>query len=204
MKISSLKKSFVGLAISGVLFLKAANAQIMLNDFQNSGFDFAYDSFTGNITQNPTFISINATEQGGAGSTVSLDLSSYYPSGQIQIEARLIAGNAADNFNVILFTTPDPGGIKSGYQFSTASLNTSTFTTLTANLNAPTFFSGTMDWSSIVQYQLQGDYSTTDNFRIEFRNLQVVPEPAAVVIALLGLGGLVVARRIRSESHLTK
>ena len=195
-----MKKSMILLAalvaVSIATLTLPARAAVMLNDFQNTGFEFDYGSFTGNITVNPTYISIsNATEQGGAGTNGSWDLSTYYPSGQVRIQARLISGNLADNFNVILAT--NPGTDYHLYQFSTASLNTSTFTTLTFNLNAPTFSSGTMDWANITQYQLQGDYSTTDNFSIEFRNLEVVPEPTTWALLAGSLTFLVIARRRR-------
>ncbi len=194
----NMKRSLLPLAvlISAAITSLAphARAAVMINDFQNTGFGFDYGSFTGNITNNPTYIAIaNATESGGAGTNAVFDLSSYYPSGQVQIEARLVSGNLANNFNVILATTS--GTDYNLYQFSTAGLNTSTFTVLTTDLDAPTSSTGTMNWASITQYQLQGDYSTTNNFSLEFRNLEVVPEPATWVLLAGGLGVLAVLRR---------
>lgn len=181
-------------AVLPLLLTSRAQAVIMLNDFQGTGFGFDYGSWTGNITTNPTHVSVTgATEQGGAGtSSLALDLSSYLASGQVSIEARLIAGNAADNFNVILFTT---GSDLSGYQFSTSGLNTSTFTTLTINLSAPSFTSGSINWSNITMYQVQGDYSSTDTLSLEFRNLQIIPEPSVWALLGAGLGVAVILRR---------
>ncbi|GAB4171537.1 MAG: hypothetical protein Fur0032_10810 [Terrimicrobiaceae bacterium] len=181
-------------AVAMTSMVHQARAAVIINDFQNTGFAFDYGSFTGNITTSATHISIvNATEQGGAGTNANFDLSSYYPSGQVSIEARLVSGNLANHFNIILATTA--GTDYSLYQFSTAGLNTSTFTTVTVNLNAPLQSVGTMNWANITQYQLQGDYSTTDNFSLEFRNLEVVPEPATWVLLAGGLGVLAVLRR---------
>ncbi len=180
------------LAAVSALSAPQASAQVILNSFQGTGFVFAYGSFSGNITTSPTHLSItNATEQGGAGTDSEFNLLAYYPSGQLSIEARLASGNLADHFNVILAANTNT----SLYQFSTAGLNTSTFTTLTVNLNAPTSTSGTMDWANITQYQVQGDYSTTNNFGVEFRNLEVVPEPTTWALVSGGLGLLMVLRR---------
>lgn len=181
------------LAVAGLFGPYPARATVILNTFNGTGFGFDYGSFTGNITNISDYVQIgNATEQGGAGTSGTWNLSSYYPSGQISVEVRLLSSNAADNFNIILFSSPTD---YHGYQLSTALLNTVTFTTLTFNLNAPTFTSGTMNWASITEYQIQGDYSTTDNFSMQFKNLQVVPEPAAWALVGAGLSMMTIFRR---------
>lgn len=185
------------IVLASVAFLATqASGTVMLRDFQGTGFDFEYGSFSGNVSTNPTYVSVvNATESGGAGVNLTpLNLSSYVSSGYLSIEVRLGSGNLANNFNVNLFT--DSSNYV-GFQFSTSSLNTSTFTTLTLNLNTPTFTVGTIDWTNITQFQIQGDYSSTDNFSLDFRNLEVIPEPNSLILLSLGLAWLVLLRARR-------
>lgn len=200
------------LVICGLLLLgRAALAQIVLNSFNGTSVDFDYDSWTNNYTIT-TQLSVNATEQGGLGSNFSSpqDFSGIVSTHWIQVEARLLSsGNQADNFNVVLLSNTTPGNQTSViYQFSTANLTTGTWTTLTIPLNSPQhgFNSGnyiflggnlalsSIDFTNILQWQLGGDYWPAPppevSLQLEFRNLQIVPEPS------LGLFGVVLAATI--------
>lgn len=199
-----MKRSLISaVVISSAAFTSLAThatGQVVLNGFQNTGFDFDYGSFAGGITQNPTFVSIVATtDEGGAGSGVAADLSSFAASGQVQIEARLGSGHAATHFNIILASTP--GVDFNLYQFPTSGLNSISFTTLTANFNAPLVTSGTVNWSAITQFQIQGGYNSGAAFSVDFANLQAIPEPSSSAFLV---GGLVLLTGLTRRKHLRK
>jgi hypothetical protein len=177
----------------------SAHATLVIRDFQGVGFDFTYGSWIGNETIFPTYVQIagTANETGGAGVGISptIDLYSYVnANGQVQVDARLVPGNQADNFNIIFFSSPTD---LAGYQISASLLNTTNFTTVSATLNNPTFTSGSINWSNVNQVQIQGDYTpdpSTTSFAMQFANL-VVPEPSTALLTAIGIGILATLRR---------
>lgn len=176
--------------------------QVVLSDFNGTGFDFTYGQWTpSDITVGSTFVTINAVGlQGGAGISFSphITLNTYHT--QLVVTARIGRDNESSQFNIVLIDN-DPGGVEAFVYFFSASLfNNSTFTTITRSLlDPPDFYavqSGTPDGTlnldsngGMPNFQIQGNYANqTDRFHWEFDQVYIVPEPSTVGLALAGLG----------------
>lgn len=185
--------------------------QIILSDFNGTGFDFTYGQWTpSDITTGSTFVTISAVGlQGGAGVnfTPHVTLNNYHT--QLVVTARIGRDNESSQFNIVLIDN-DPGGVEFFVYFFPATLfNNSTFTTITRSLlDPPDYYavqSGTPDGTlnldasgGMPNFQIQGNYAnTTDRFHWEFDIVYIVPEPSTIGLALVGLGliGLRVVRR---------
>lgn len=205
MKTSLIKYVLGSLAVLAFLSLPTPSRADVIYSFQdNSTFDYTYGTWNGgNVLPGPTFLSIGngtARDNGGGGVTLALDPSPFAASGQLQIEAKLLAGNAADEFNVNLFSAID--GNYNVYRFSTAGLNDATFTQLSLSLASPFETHGTIDWTNITKFELQGTYGSNAAFALGVRNLEVVttPEPGTWPIVLLGGVAWLGVRRFRAKA----
>lgn len=198
-----MKKCGVIVILSAVLCaLTAKGTDIILSTFDNVGFQWGYGSWNplSNVeTLFPTYVQIAgpATESGGAGvtlsSAVTFDPTQYF----LVVSARIAPGNAASGFNVILQTSPSDLW---GYYFDASLFNSSTFTTVSVPVVSYTFANGTPDFLNVGmnEWQVQGDFSTTDSFAFEFEDLRLVPEPGT--IGLLALGAVAALIRARRSS----
>ncbi len=153
----------------------------------NNNFDFDYGSWTGDITPGPAFITIgtsSATTSGGAGFNVgSIDITPTNPNNYIRISARLQPGHNGSDIRLVLAS----GATDFNVWAAPATLfNTTTFTTVDILLSTPPVFtSGTFDPTNITSFQIQGDFFSPGDFRIEVERMQLIPEPHHVT--LLGL-----------------
>ncbi|WOO41616.1 PEP-CTERM sorting domain-containing protein [Rubellicoccus peritrichatus] len=179
-----------------------AQATVVIQSYaSNTGFDFDYGTWPGQLTLSTTGIEIagTATNSGGGGNNLSpLDLTGE---STLEITAQILPGNASSNFNVILFTTPGTTpGVSSGYQFSFADFNGASFTNVGLSLASPTFngANGPADLSNITQIQIQGTFADTNAFALKVQSVQAVPEPAniALVLGTSFLGFVIFRRRI--------
>jgi hypothetical protein len=174
----------------------SAHATLVIESFQGTGFGYEYLSWVGQTTVNPAFVQVagSATEQGGAGSIIGpLNLQPYVSvNANIQVDARLVTGNQADNFNIILQSSASD---LVGYQFSASLLDLLNFTTVSLPLTSPSFSSGTIDWTAVNGFQIQGDFNGNEPFAMQFANLQV-PEPSTALLIAIGFALLAARRRL--------
>lgn len=197
-------KKILGVALIGMMTIGLARADIILSTFDSSGFQWSYGSWnplTSVETQTPTYLSIAgaATESGGAGISfaqpVSFDPTQYL----VSVTARIGSGNVASGFNVILQTSPTDSW---GYYFPAASFNPSTFTTVSIAVTNPTFVNGSPNFSGsgMTDWQIQGDFSSTDALRFDFEDarLSLVPEPSTLALLALGVVSFL-ARSVRNK-----
>ena len=206
MKTSLIKHVLGSVVVLAFLSIATPSRAEVIYSFQgNSTFDYTYGTWNGNVLPGPTFLSIDgtATDNGGGVHLFpgSLDLSSYAATGKLQIEAKLLAGNAATGFYVNLFTSNSTYTV---YQFSTAGLNDATFTLLSLNLASPSIEvgGGVTNWTSITKFELQGNYASGAALDLGVRNLEVVttPEPGTWPIVILGGFVWLGVRRFRAKA----
>jgi len=191
-----------------------ALGDILLHDFDNAGFGFEYGSWISSVTPAPTYVTVGspAGEDGGAGfEDLLLDTSDGI---QIQVKVRPLVGNTADRFNFIL---KDSDGTEIGWHFELKELNEDPpeFTVLTTSLVTPHFINSTginslFDYTSVTNWQLQGDFSSNEPLRLQFDHLviiengnyEVIPEPLSISFLIVGLGSLLGWERVSKRSKL--
>ncbi|WOO41615.1 hypothetical protein [Rubellicoccus peritrichatus] len=170
--------SHISIILAILLTAAAAQADTIVKSFENDAdFDYDYSSWGNAETPSQTTptkdgieIGGTATNEGGAGSKVSLDLSkeSY-----IDVTAMTLPGNTGKKFNVILFTA---GGGSSGYQFDLTDFDRPSFTTMSKSLTDPTFVdrtNGAVDLSDVTSVQVQGDYGkTVDAIKMKLKEIK--------------------------------
>lgn len=197
----SAMKKMIGVAIIAMAMAGAARADIVLSIFDNLGFDYGYSSWTpltNAITLNPTYVSVGgtATETGGAGVNLAAPVTFDTNTHLLRVSARIGPGNLASGFNVILQTSPSDLW---GYYFPATLFNTSTFTPAYIAVTNYTFVSGSPDFATngMIGWQIQGDFSSTDDFRFDFDDARlVVPEPGTLALLAIGILSFV-ARSVR-------
>ncbi|MCS6771943.1 MAG: PEP-CTERM sorting domain-containing protein [Kiritimatiellae bacterium] len=195
-----MKKCALFLLTSLALSIGTVRAtHIILSDFDNVGFQWAYGSWnplSGVETLFPTYVRIAgpATESGGAGVTLSSPVTFDPSQYEVRVSARIAPGNAASGFNVIIQTSPTDLW---GYYFPATLFNSSTFTTSSIPLNSPTFTNGNPDFLNVGlnEFQVQGDFSSSDRFAFEFEDLRLVPEPGTLLLLSAGAVILGLIRR---------
>jgi hypothetical protein len=168
-------------------FAATASAAVVIKDFQGSGtFDYDYLSWLNQPVPTATGIEVGgtATASGGAGGFFSaLSLTGYT---DLVVSAKLLPGNAATGFNVVLFSAP---GVSSAYQFSTSTLN-SGYQSLSTSLLTPFFtVGGGANLAAINQFEIQGNFDGSTALGLGFSTITAVPEPSTIMAAL-GLTGL--------------
>jgi hypothetical protein len=205
---SFLKSSLIAAALFAA---SSASAQVLLNDFSafvspNTFFSGDWE-LTGSVSNSPRstfsqgsgFYNFATASDEGDSSFAAYFLSTPVDvTGltQIQIAAKLLAGNTSPTLKIVLF---DSSFVENASAlFSTASLNTSSFTTLSAAFSP----SGSFDMTSIAGFQISGQSGGTDTLSFALDNLAAVappsvgavPEPSTygifAAVALLGVIGL--------------
>jgi len=162
----------LAVVLFGLLFgMSHARAASVAYDFNGTGFDFAFGSWSGWITTGPPAVPSGglATESGGAGFLPipggPLDLTGAH----VTLTAQLIAANAADNLQILLI---DPSDNSAVYQFPLSSFNTSAMTNVT--LSAPSFTNGPVALSQIRRLQVQGDFSSGDRLNLSIDRILAI------------------------------
>lgn len=203
---SFLKSSLVAAALFAA---SSASAQVVLNNFSSFVSPDTFFSgdweLTGGVSNSPrsTFSQgagfynfATASDEGDSSFaayffTTPVDITGLP---QLQIDAKLLAGNTSPTLRIFLF---DSSFFENASAvFSTGSLNTSTFTNLTAFLS-PT---GSFDPTNVAGFQISGLSGGTATLSFALDNLRVVavPEPSTYgALAGLALLGGIVLRRIR-------
>lgn len=198
--------------LAGCCLAMTASADLLLSDFNGTGLDFTYGSWSGvgAVATGPTYLTIDdpATPSGGGGvSSLGLlfDAGTY----SVALTARLGLANEGTAINVVLVDA-DPSGVETfAYFFAASGFNSSTFTTVNlpaTNWGFHAVQSGTPDGvlnpdlsGSVTGWQLQGNYANdvdTVNFEVDHLAL-VVPEPGTLVLGSLGLGVALLVRRLK-------
>jgi len=151
------------------------------HDFNNSGRGWYFGSFSGNYTTHTTYLAIDsgANEQGGSGR--SFGTSNMTGAGKFTITARIGSGNAADGFVVKIYDNDATSSIHC-WTFKSNYFNSTTFTTVTRYLNAPSYIeqAGTtegLDLTNMRDFYINGDYSTTDALAFDFDHIEINPPP---------------------------
>jgi hypothetical protein len=175
-----------------------SSAQLVIKDFQGFGpvhsFDFDYLSWTGQITNTATGIEVGGTPStadtfGGAGGGVTFDLTGYT---DLAVSAKLLPGNAATAFNVVLQSAP---GVSSVYQFSTTGLS-SGYQSVSVSLASPFLINGGgANLATITEYQIQGNFEGPVALGLGFATVTAVPEPTTWALLLGGAAFLTLLHR---------
>ena len=194
----------------------AANIPLYTADgtfFSSAPAGFTFGAFAGNVTESATSLTIDATGFGGLGrdlAVVDFDPANY----QIHLIYRLLAGNEAADFRIILRDTDGddsaPGTGREDYQFFVDT----TFATPLGNgfseqfvpLNAvfrQQSFNSTNDGDGVLnpgldQWQLQSAFGSNARLNLELASVELreIPEPASA--ALIAALGILASRRRRA------
>lgn len=186
------------------------HADIILSDFNGTGMDYAYGSWSGALTTGASFLTIDnpANPSGGSGITrTSMDLNAT--NYVIRMTARLGANNTASQINVVLKDKDATGTDDLVYFLPASNFNTSTFTTIDIPVTSVGYTGGDGDTlvnfdtggNGLVGWEIQGNYANTSdtvNFEIDSVTLvdtTAVPEPGSLSALLLATG-LISLRRI--------
>ncbi len=212
--------AFTSVCLIGFGQARAANVTLFQGDgnfFGGAPGGFAFDAFTGNVTESPTSLTVDVSAFGGLGrdvTPVDFDADTH----QLRIVYRTLANNAANDYRIILRDNDGddsaPGQGSEDYQFfvdmSFASpLNDGSgfseqFVPLTESGN-PVFrqqaFGFSNDGDTVLnfgldQWQLQSAFGGTDRLNIEMQLIEIVPipEPGALGLAAVGLAALLMRR----------
>ncbi|MEM1058030.1 MAG: PEP-CTERM sorting domain-containing protein [Verrucomicrobiota bacterium] len=204
---------FLSISFLLLLTIQPLAAQtIVIEDFDNSGFDFytagASDWNTSAVI-GPSYLTIGPNAMGNGNATISRffrtipDLTGIT---EIQIDLRLGSGNQvnqmgfyiADAFDPV--TNPDPTSFQWAFTVLDEGLNTGDFTTVSFDLSNPDIVlgDGTLQLDNIQELILIGGAvaEETLDFRMDVDNLVgVVPEPTSLGLLSAGLATLVWRRR---------
>lgn len=171
------------LIISIFLLLTASSrADIVIQSYEDKKpFGFQYGSWSGETKPDSDGIAISgtATRRGGAGNNLSpsLDLRGNT---QLAIRVKLLPGNQADTFNVLLRTRVGPGDHdfqSTQYTFQTQLLKESDYVTLRFPLDPGSGIAGEhghVNLAMVDQVQIQGNFSNAhDSFRMKIKDIRV-------------------------------
>ena len=204
---SALKPALLFLTLLAAPF---AGAQVTLNDF--NAFESDNTFFVGDweVSGGASTTPRSSFSQGAGfynlagGSTADSAYVEYFFTAPLnvtgfsllQLSAELLQGNTASRFDVILF---DLDGNSTGTTFFTSSLSTSSFTTLSANLD----FAG-IHPTEVSSFRITGNaFVGSDTLSLAVNNLALaapvsaVPEPSTYgLFAALALLGMIAGRRL--------
>lgn len=172
-------------------------AQLIISDFNNTGMGFTFGAWT----QTTSATSLNLSGTGaGSGSGLGLGGAQDYSSfDTLNFTARL---GGSDTSTIIQLVLEESDGDQFEYEFASSGLNTSTFTTLTANLATPDTIGGSgdgsLDLTQITQLNIWSNFDGAGvnyNFDVDQVSLTAVPEPSTYALLALGLAALTYARK---------
>jgi hypothetical protein len=188
-----------GAVIAVALVVGAGRADLVLSDFNNVGLDGVYASWsTGTITTGATAMTVSATFFGGGFDTFAATDVSAYDTIELDVTVNL------DTAPTVLSILQDGDGTLYAYRWFGLALGNHVLVmplTPVPNLipgygdsfEAAAGTTAGLDLTTINAFQLQID--NLDTYDVSFNNLAVVPEPASVVLMMIGGLGLAAHRR---------
>ncbi|WP_168205324.1 endo-1,4-beta-xylanase [Bythopirellula goksoeyrii] len=171
-------------SLLSILVLRpAVAADLVLSDFNGTGFDYTFGGFNQSTGVNSVRIHDPVDDSGGAGIGLSLDLASHADS-RFVVDLFPNAGNGVDKFDLELI---DSSGRTGKWTFGVSSLDIGVPSTLVSatTLANPTHGVGdfaNLDLSDITTWQVLGTFSSPSPFDLSFDRVAIsdtVPAPPA-------------------------
>ncbi|TWT47718.1 endo-1,4-beta-xylanase [Botrimarina hoheduenensis] len=179
----------VSLVVGLVMTSSAESAELVLSDFNGTGFDYTFSGFNQTIGATGVRLTDPTDNSGGAGIGLgSLNLNSF-ANGRLVIDVTPLVGNGANRFDLELIESSTNGQTsRSGkWSFDVSSLTPGVPTTLVSRttLDAPDTGIGdfqNLNLGQISTWQVLGDFTTAAPFDFSFDRVaistDVAPPPA--------------------------
>lgn len=188
------KRALTGITVilaSLLVFTARCEASYLNYSFAGfNTFDFDYGSWTGDITPGASYITVGNTladNFGGAGFGFAPISATATPPAStfLVVSARLLSTHSGGDIRLSLGS--NMGADYTVWSAPASLFNTTTFTTVYIPLSTPPAFVGGLgvDLNAIDSIQIQGDYFSPGNFRVEFESLALIPEPHYAMVTML-------------------
>ena len=192
-----------GLIAVATSFTPPAQAQVVISDFNNAGFDVysgGVPAWNTAAVDGPDFLTIGPNAKGGGVATFTPFVNGPIPdmtgTQTFHFDLRLGSGNQVSFFQFSVGSV----GVTRSWNFSSLDLNTSTFTTMVFDLDNPDVsIGGPLDLANLNNVSFAGGTLADQglDFRMQFDNLIGVPIPeptSGILFGAVVLGGLLLRR----------
>ncbi len=151
-----------------------AGAELVLSDFNGTGFDYTFGGFNQTISANSVRVFDPTDDSGGAGIGQSLNLSSHADS-RFVVDLVVNAGNGVDKFDLELI---DTSGRTGKWSLGVSNFGVGVPSTLVSasTLDNPTHGIGdfaNLDLSNITTWQVLGTFSSPSPFNLSFDKVAI-------------------------------